>query len=115
MVELPISGKIENLVWFQFLAFTALVMLAISSISDLSNTIGLESKYVFVFSLGLLIFSVTEWAQYRGEYQRMGTSLVGPFTVKEEGIIYPLFKSFGIALSIVPFIELILEIRLIPF
>ena len=114
MDSLPSGLKVERLAWFQLLAVVSAVVLIISLIYPIE---WIENKYVALISGGFFLFAMVEWSQWKGywEKKRVGNSIIyEPYWEKETKYYYAILKIIALLLIILPFLELVFGIELIP-
>jgi len=113
--EIPSIGDLLKTSWYKFVAAISFVVFFLTLVINLNDTLGLENKYVFVFSLGWLLFSVTEWSEHLGIYRPMGLGLVGPFDYKKTSSIHWILKIIAVILILAPIIEITTGRKIIQF
>lgn len=112
---LPSGLKVEELAWFQFLAVISAIALIISLVYPIQ---WIENKYVAMISSGFFLVAIVEWSQWKGytEKYRVGTKLVlEPYMEKERKFYHTIPEIIALILIILPLLELISGVELIPF
>lgn len=105
----------ENLAWFQFVAVVSAIVFIISLLYPIP---WIKNKHVALFSSGLCLFAVVEWSQWKGywEKRRARTGIIyEPYLEKESRYYHKILKIIALFLIVIPFLELIFGINLIPF
>jgi hypothetical protein len=102
---------LEKLKWYQFLAFISGVVLIIS----LMYPVPMISKYPIMLSVGCLIYSIVEWMEWGVETVTDGR-IIAKYPKKYSNWKTKIIKLVAIIVFIIlPIIELITNIELIPF
>ena len=109
VVDIKPEG-LEKLKWYQFSAFISAFILIISMI----NPISIQTKYPILISLGILIYSITEWSEWGIESHIVNAGIL-KFQKKFPNWKSRILKSIAVILIILPLIELFLGQEFIPF